>query len=297
MERHEVETLLTLAEELHFGRTAERLHVTTARVSQVIKQLERRVGVPLFDRTSRRVSLTPVGRQLVDDVRPAHERLQAALARAINAGKGVDGVLRVGFVGAAAGQLLLRAEEIFRERHPGCTVEMRETHLGDATAGLRSGEIDVMLGCLPVSDPGLVMGPVLLTEPWMLAVPARHPFARQAELSIEDMAGDKLLQAPCALPHYWDDPGSTPGGRRLQPGPRAETFQEILTLVGAGKGIFAVGAHVARFHQRPDVAYVPFHDTPVLEWGLMWPATGATARVQAFTEAALRAEVLQLGTN
>ena len=64
LERHEIEAFLTLAEELHFGRTAERLHVSTARVSQTIRKLERRVGAPLFDRTSRRVELSPAGGQL-----------------------------------------------------------------------------------------------------------------------------------------------------------------------------------------------------------------------------------------
>jgi DNA-binding transcriptional LysR family regulator len=70
LERHEVETFLALAEELHFGRTAERLRVTTGQVSKVIKKLERQVGTALFERTSRVVRLTPVGRQLADDLRP-----------------------------------------------------------------------------------------------------------------------------------------------------------------------------------------------------------------------------------
>jgi DNA-binding transcriptional LysR family regulator len=67
--RHELEAFLTLAEELHFGRTAARLHVTTARISQTIRALELRVGERLFDRTSRRVSLRPVGQRLLDQLR------------------------------------------------------------------------------------------------------------------------------------------------------------------------------------------------------------------------------------
>ncbi|NUS17670.1 MAG: LysR family transcriptional regulator, partial [Streptomyces sp.] len=105
MERYEIEAFLALAEELHFGRTAVRLRITTARVSQVIGKLERRVGAPLFERTSRSVSLTPIGRRLHEDLRPAFERLEAALATAVAAGRGVTGELRVGFVGAAAGRL------------------------------------------------------------------------------------------------------------------------------------------------------------------------------------------------
>src|SRR3954471_14875112 len=106
LERYEVEAFLTLAEELHFGRTAERLHVSTARISQTIRKLERRGGVPLFARTSRRGELSPVGRQLEADLRPAWAAVNAALTRAVETGRGFGGTLRVCFTGAAAGQLL-----------------------------------------------------------------------------------------------------------------------------------------------------------------------------------------------
>ncbi|MET0235918.1 MAG: LysR substrate-binding domain-containing protein [Kibdelosporangium sp.] len=271
MEKHEIEALLTLADELHFGRTAQRLYVSTARISQTIKQLEHRVGVPLFERTSRHVALTAIGKQLVDDVRPAYEQMQAGLARAIEAGRGVDGLLKVGFVGAATGRLLLQAEEKFRAQYPGCAVHLREMQVGDATRRLLAGDIDLMLGCFPIDEPALVTGPVALTEPWMLAVTTTHPLAGRTSVSITDIAGATFLSAPCGL---------TPEG--VRPGPAAETFQEVLTLVGAGKGIFAVGAHVADYHRRPDIAYVPLHDVPNLEWGLVWRVS--SARVRAFAD-------------
>jgi len=78
MERRDAEIFLTLAEELHFGRTAERLFVSQARVSQSIKKLERRIGAPLFERTSRHVALTPIGRQLHRDIGPAYRRISGA---------------------------------------------------------------------------------------------------------------------------------------------------------------------------------------------------------------------------
>ncbi|ALG12385.1 LysR family transcriptional regulator [Kibdelosporangium phytohabitans] len=274
MERHEVEALLALAEELHFGRTARRLHVTTGRVSQTIRHLERRVGVPLFERTSRHVALTPVGKQLVDDVRPAYEQLRAGLARAIEAGRGHDGELTAGFVGAAAAGMVVGAEQRFRAAFPGCSVRLKEMHLGDAPQRLRDGEIDVMLGCLPLDGRDLVTGPVLLAEQWLLAAPAGHRLARRSGVHLADLAGQVFLQAPCGL--------SFEGTAR---GPGAETFQEILTLVSAGKGIFAVGAHTARFHDRPDIAYVPILDAPVLEWGPVWRATNENARVRGFVDA------------
>ncbi|TDD28496.1 LysR family transcriptional regulator [Actinomadura sp. KC06] len=264
LERHEVEAFLTLAEELHFGRTAERLHVSTARISQTIAKLERRVGVPLFDRTSRRVELTAVGRRLYEDVRPAWDQISAAVEQAISTGRGLSGTLRAAFVGAAAGQLLAGVTELFRKRHSDCDVLLREAQIADAIPWLRAGEIDVALDTFPVEEPGIVMGPVLVSEARMLAVPSGHPFARRESVSVEDLARTKPLR----------------------PGPSASTLNEMLTLVGAGHGVFPVGAQTRRYYARPDVTYVVLDDAPPLRWGLLWRADGATARVRAFAQAA-----------
>jgi DNA-binding transcriptional LysR family regulator len=90
VEQRDIEIFLTLAEELHFGRTAERPHVSTARVSQTIKKLERRIGAALFERTSRHVALTPIGRRLDDDLRPAYEQIREGIGRAIASGRGIE---------------------------------------------------------------------------------------------------------------------------------------------------------------------------------------------------------------
>ncbi|MFG2246294.1 LysR family transcriptional regulator [Spirillospora sp. NPDC048823] len=267
LERHEIEALLTLSEELHFGRTAERLHVSTARVSQTIRRLERRVGVRLFDRTSRRVEPTPAGRRLADEIGPAWARIGAAVERAVQEGRGVTGTLVAGFTGAAAGQLLAGAAGLLRSREPGCRVRIREVRAGDVAAWLRDGEVEVCLAASPGDGPGagdeagVVAGPVLVREAAMLAVPAGHPFARRASVPVADLARARVLA-----------PGAT--------------LLETLTLVGAGEGVFRVGAHVRRYHARPDVAFVLLEDAPPVEWGLLWRAGGDSARVRAFAEAA-----------
>ncbi|MEU8801888.1 LysR family transcriptional regulator [Spirillospora sp. NPDC048819] len=272
LERHEIEAFLTLSEELHFGRTAERLHVSTARVSQTIRRLERRVGVRLFDRTSRRVEPTPAGRRLAAEIGPAWARIGAAVERAVEEGRGVTGTLAAGFTGAAAGQLVAGAAELLRSREPGCRVLIREVRAGDVAAWLRDGEVEVCLAVFPVAGPagarpgaveeaGVVAGPVLVREAAMLAVPSGHPFARRASVPAADLARVRSLE-----------PGAT--------------LQETLTMVGAGEGVVRVGAHVRRYHARPDVAYVPLEDAPPVEWGLVWRAGGDSARVRAFADAA-----------
>lgn len=289
LERYEVEAFLTLAEELHFGRTAERLRVSTARISQTIAKLERRVGVPLFNRTSRRVELSPVGRRLHDEMAPAWAELNAAFTRAVEAGQGVTGTLRVAFTDVAAGQLLVGIAQLFRAREPGCEVQIREAQIANVVPWLRDGEVDVALTDLPMRDPMLVTGQVVVREARMLAVPSGHPFTRRTSITLEDLARVKLVRLPDSLPvSYRDDrtPAQTPSGRAIEPGPAAETFNEILTLVSAGQGAFLVGAHARRYHARPDLAFVPVEDAPALEWGLLWRADNATARTLAFDRAA-----------
>jgi hypothetical protein len=131
-----------------------------------------------------------------------------------------------------------------------------------------------------------VTGPVLLSEPRMLAVAAGHRFARRRSVSLDEVAGETVVRTPCSLPDDRSGPGEGPAARTGGQGHAAETFQEALTLVAAGRGVFAVGAHAARYHARPDVVYLPLVDVPPLEWGLVWPATRGAARVRAFAEAA-----------
>ena len=241
VERHEIEIFLTLADELHFGRTAERLHVSTARISQTIKQLERRIGASLFERTSRRVTLTPIGRRLRDDLKPAFEQIESAIQRAVTAGRDVHGVLRVGFFRAAAGHFVLEVADTFETRHPGCEVQIRESQLSDGLTQLRADTIDILFLMLPVEEPDLATGPVLIREAQMLAVSARHPFARREWVTLDDLARDTVLGAPSALPDYVHTslvPEHTPDGTPITRGPTFATIQEMLSLVGAGKGMY-----------------------------------------------------------
>ncbi|MCT9093544.1 LysR family transcriptional regulator [Streptomyces sp. ASQP_92] len=291
LERLELEAFLTLAEELHFGRTAERLHLTTGRISQSIKKLERHIGTPLFERTSRYVRLTPAGRHLHEDLRPSYEQLRAGLQRAVDAAQGIRGVLRVGFVGAASGQLMVHAAQLYAERHPGYRAQPRELQIADSYPRLRDGDVDLLIVSLPHEEPGTVVGPVLYSEHRMLAVSSQHPLAGRESVSLEDLTKVKLLQAK-TVPSHWRTartPLRTPSGHPVQTGPEFETFQEALALIGAGQGAFIVGAQVTHYYVRSDVAYIPFDDAPRLEWAPVWLTSRATPHVYDFNRAALDA--------
>lgn len=289
LERHEIEAFLTLAEELHFRRTAERLHVSTASISQTIARLERQVGVRLFDRTSRRVVLTPAGRALYDDIRPAWDQITSAFRQTQLHGRGLTGLLKAAFTDAAGAQLLVDATKLFRRHLPDCDVHLREVQMGELLPWIREGEVDLALTDFPVDEPDIATGPTLVSETRMLAVPAQHPFARRTTVSLEDLARVTVLQYADTVPASLRNdrtPSTTPSGRPIETGSSASTFNELLTLVGAGSGVFPVAAHSRRYHARPDVAYVPFNDAPPIEHGLIWRADSETARIRAFSKAA-----------
>ncbi|GHE77118.1 LysR family transcriptional regulator [Streptomyces longispororuber] len=288
MERQELETFLTLAEELHFGRTAERLLVSQARVSQTVKKLERKIGAPLFERTSRVVCLAPLGRQLYEDLAPLHRRMEEAVARAKDVARGVTGELGVGFLGTGAGSLTQPILKLFRERCPRCEIRMRETQFQDPLGPLRSGEVDVLFTCLPVREPDLTVGPVVIREPRALAVPAGHRLAGRASLVWEDLAGETCFAVVNSAPAYWWDfhvPPRTPSGREIRRGQAVATFQEMMTLVATGQGVSPVIASVETYYSRPDVVFVPVTDLPPAEVALIRRGGTATAATAAFVQA------------
>ncbi|MFF8276062.1 LysR family transcriptional regulator [Streptomyces lateritius] len=288
LERHELETFLTLAEELHFGRTAERLGVSTGRISQTVKKLERRVGTPLFARTSRSVRLTPVGRRLHEDLRPVRLQMLAAVERAVAAGRGVHGTLRAGFAAPWSGELLTTVADTFLANRPGCEIRIREVPLDGGFQPLHDGELDLHLTAFPVREPGITAGPVVAAEPRVLLVPAAHPLAGRDSVALEDLAGVPLVAPAGANPRYWLDahyPERTPTGAAIPRGPVAATWQEVLSQVSAGRGVSPGAARGARYHPRPGIAYVPLRDAPPVEYGLIWPTAAENALIRAFVEA------------
>ncbi|MGC4999530.1 LysR family transcriptional regulator [Streptomyces sp. DT195] len=287
LERIEIESFLTLARELHFGRTAERLGVTTGRVSQVIRKLERRVGGPLFERNSRSVRITPVGQRLADDLAPLVDGMAEALRRATDASRGVTGELRVAFLGEWTAPALLKAVGLFRERHPECRVVVREARLADSRASLLDGSVDVLIASFPFD--GMACGADLLVEGRVLAVPAGHPLAGEGSVSLEVLADHPVVQYPAVTSAAFKrdrTPDRTPSGRPIPKGPAGASFSEMLTLVALGLGVLPVGEHSRRYYPRPDIAYVPLHDAPPIRRGPVWRAGNTTARVREFVRAA-----------
>ncbi|MFJ4438058.1 LysR family transcriptional regulator [Streptomyces sp. NPDC088923] len=287
MELRDIEIFLTLAEELHFGRTASRLYVSQARVSQAIKAQERRIGGSLFERTSRSVRLTPLGERLAVDLRVGYEGIQRALAEATAVAGQVRGTLTVGVMGAL-GHELGSVAAAFTARHPDCRVEFREVHFSEPFTALRQGTVDTVLLWLPVREPDVTVGPVVLTEGRVLAVATQHPLTGRTDVELEDLGDHPVLAIGPELPPAWISamlPAWTPRGRPIHSaGPVVRTFHEVLTHVAAGTGICPLNAHVCRYYTHPGVVFLPLQDAPATEWSLVWRTTAQSPPLRAFTE-------------
>jgi DNA-binding transcriptional LysR family regulator len=288
VELRDIEIFLALAEELHFGRTAERLHISQARVSQAIAKQERRIGAALFERTSRRVVLTSIGARLRDDLEAGYARIRDGLETAATMARGTQGRLTLGTMGALAHDIT-DVTGRFRSRYPACELRFREAQIGDPFRLLRSGDIDLALLWLPVREPDLTVGPVLRARPLVLMAGASHPLARRTSVSMEDLGDCIVLMPSGPVPDYWYEalvPTHTPAGRPVPRGPRVATWQEGLAAVAAGQFVTPVQAEAALYYRWPNLVYVPIQDAPLGEWALVWRTAGETALVRAFVRTA-----------
>ncbi|MFI6055332.1 LysR family transcriptional regulator [Streptomyces violascens] len=294
MELRDIEIFLTLAEELHFGRTAERLHVSPARVSQAIKKQERAIGAELFERTSRAVRLTTVGERLRDDLRPVYRGLQQSLERARAAAQGKTDILRIGMMPSNAHDL--RAYwDAFRSRHPEWGLRIRHNGFIDPFAPLRAGDIDLLVSWTPVEEPDLTVGPVLFTEHRVALAARDHILADRTSVSVEVLGDHGVIGPPTPLPDYWEDafiPFRTPRGRPIERNHTAGNLDELYAIVAAGDAVNSLGAHVTRYYTRPDIVYLPLHDAPRLHWSLVWRTGAENDLVRAFVQV-----VRDLGTS
>ncbi|MGH8878337.1 MAG: LysR family transcriptional regulator [Stackebrandtia sp.] len=288
VERDEMEVFITLSEELHFGRTAERLYLSQGRVSQVLRTLEDRIGGRLFERTSRRVALTELGTHFLSEARPAYRTLNAAFDTARASARGLEGLLRVGFVGGADLSMVAAVPQ-FQRHYPGCELEMYELKLSDPFGPMHRAEIDVAFVCTPVADPELETAGVLATSPLVLGVAASHPFAARPRVSAEELADCRMIDIKEPAPREWRErsaPTQTPGGRPIPRGPVACTVQEVLSQIATNRGVMLFCHNVSAYHGRPDIAYVPVDGLPDTRYTLVWRRGNDNARVRAFAELA-----------
>ena len=191
---------VALAEELHFGRAAERLHITQPALSRQIRRLEQDVGVGLLTRSSRRVELAPAGRQLLEDAGPLLAAATAAGRRVMRAAAGRV-ALTVGFM---AGDPIIALVRAFDATHHDTDVEVQRINWPDQPGALLNDQVDISFVHLPIDDNGLALAH-LYSSPRLALLPGSHDLAERAEISIGELADDPVVL------HGAPAPSGTPG--------------------------------------------------------------------------------------
>jgi DNA-binding transcriptional LysR family regulator len=281
----QVRTFLVLAEELHFGRAAERLGQSQPRVSRLVASLEREVGGTLFDRTTRRVRLTPLGARLRQGWQPGYGQLLDALENARTSARQPWGTLRVGFTVTTGGIALTRLVRAVTAAYPGCEVQLRETGVWDLYGGLRRDDIDVLVSWLIVDDPGLTAGPAIEHRARALAVSYDHPLMARGSASAEDLADYETVIPPPGAVYDALIPPCTPSGRLVRRTHAVPGLHEALALVATGQIVHPTVAGLP-LAQRSDIVLLPLTGLPALRLGPIWYTAHENARIRALADIA-----------
>jgi len=293
---------VAVAEELHFGRAAQRLHITQPPLTQAIALLEGRLGVRLFDRTKRSVKLTPAGAALVPEARDLLARAAALPAHARAAAHGESGRLKLAFVSTVGFGLLPRWVRAFRAQWPQVQFELIEATGDVQIAAFGRGDIDAgfMIHSPGFAPPGMHHLRVA-REPLVAAIGQQHPLARARSLKIDALLDEPLVIFPRRIvPSLYDAIAGVyhAHGRTPRVSQEAIQMQTIVNLVAAGLGIAWVPDSVREF-QRSGVVYRQLggkqaQRVPGCETSLVWPAAAspnpALERFLAFARQQLRAK-------
>jgi DNA-binding transcriptional LysR family regulator len=289
VELRELRIFLTLADELHFGRTAERLHISQSRVSQAVRMLEGQVGAKLFDRTSRHVALTPIGDLLRETLSAPYRELERGFEETRAAANGIGGTLRIGmYFAVLGGAHILEVVKAFEERHPSCHVEFVDTGFERSQFDwLRAGDVDLLAMRLPVSYPGIVIGPILSHESRVLALAVDHPLAGRDSIEYEDVADYKVSDV-LGVPRDTMDafvPQRTPSGRRVRRMIHT-SIAEFIMRVATGACVHPTVTSFREHIGHPGITTIPIRDMPPSESALVWLEDQQTPKIAAFVEVA-----------
>jgi DNA-binding transcriptional LysR family regulator len=189
-------SFLAVAEELHFGRAAKRLQMAQPPLSQQIRQLEKELGVQLFERSTRSVRLTSAGEAFLKPVRTVLADIDIATRVAKSAGRGEYGRVSVGFAGASSHETLPRLARAVRAAHPGIELAMLgQTYANRALAHVADGTLDLGFVRLPVTQPGIETQ-MIAEEELVCALPSDHRLVRQSRIAVADLAGEPFVSFP-----------------------------------------------------------------------------------------------------
>src|SRR5215217_1445159 len=267
MDLRQLRYFVAVAEERHFGRAAQRLHMSQPPLSMQIKALERELGITLLERTSRRVALTDAGRVFLERAKAILGAVEEAREVARGAEQGLQGRLEVGFISSASLSLLPPSIRLFRERFGGVELELKELTSAQQIDALYEGGIRVGLVRLPLRAPGICFEPVL-EERLVVAVPSGHALEKLERVSLETIADLPLIFSTrqlipgfhAQIVELFQRVGAFPKIAQ-----HAVHLQTIVGLVASGVGIAILPGSAERV-SREGVIYRPLDAPDATSW-------------------------------
>jgi LysR family hydrogen peroxide-inducible transcriptional activator len=268
----ELRYIVAVAEERHFGRAAERVHVSQPSLSASVAKLEDELGVKIFERGKRGVALTRVGEEVVAQARRALEESARVKAVAQQGRNPLKGMLKLGVIHTIAPYLLPDLVAALRKAAPEMPLDIEENTTATLTQLLKAGELDVVILALPNADVG-VLTRALYDEPFNIVVPRGHPFAKRKAIGASDLdAGDLLLlpEGHCLRDQVLD--ACREFSRPPPPGRQGNSLETLRSMVASGAGMTVLPATaLTGRYLNPLVKVIPFAEpVPMRRVALAW---------------------------
>lgn len=288
MELRHINGFVAVAQELHFGRAAARLHIAQPALSQQIAALEKSLGVTLFDRSTRSVRLSSAGERFLPLAQRILLDVETAM-RAVKSGGDLVGRVSIGFAGVSAHVVLPHLARAVRAQHPGIDLRLiGQVYSGEAANRVAEGSIDLGLVRLPLNRPGLTSY-TLQKERLVAAVPRDHRLAKRKRVALEELAQEPFVAFPgmggsamrAALERAMQDVGCIP--HIVQEAPDSLT---ILDLVAAGVGVtLTVSSVQSRQRSSSEVVFIPLRGGgPIIESAITWREDNDSPALMAVLE-------------
>ncbi len=284
MELRHLRYFVAVAEELHFGRAAQRLHIAQPPLSQQIGKLEDELGLKLFSRAKRRIELTHAGRVFLPEARQTLFLAERAAEAARRADRGEIGPLAVACGPIAVQTVLPSVLPVFRQRFPEVEISLTELPMAEIVEALQRGTVDLGL-LLPYFDSELLEREVILRLPMRAALPRGHPLARRKSIRLKQLAKDRFILVARSLASGLYDyivgtcqqAGFTPKVAQ-----EATYIPTLLRMVAAGYGVSLV-PKMPKPMEVQDVAFVQIQEPyPAVELCMAWRANDSSPPLAAF---------------
>ncbi|QGG41256.1 LysR family transcriptional regulator [Aeromicrobium yanjiei] len=281
METRELRYFVAVAEELHFGRAAQRLGMAQPPLSRAISQLERRLGAVLLLRDSRSVTLTPAGEVLLHESRVALDAVEAAEQRTRRAARSPDDAPSIVLAtkAGASSELLAKLLHAYGIEPGSVRVQIELCAPGEQVQLLRTGRADVAILHRPFDDVSGFDVEELLTEGQVAVLPTAHALSARTGLSMSELT--ELSDLP--LPRWPGSDGAYPDG----PGPEVQSHSQLLQLISLGRTLM-LAPDSCRSQLHDDLVAVPVVDAPGVTTVIAWPPGSRSQAVADLVRVALR---------